>query len=238
MNQPHNNPQLDQFISSKLKSLEIEFEQQVWLEMEDSLGTQSKGTSIPKLNPKYLIISAAIVVSGLGVFFLVRSIVGQNNNDKQKILVDADSMQVLQADSSKIIPIAIGTESVVSLVADSVPMDTIKQSITSADTVAKLSVLPKTDLPAGQTGKKKTKTSSLAPTISDTGFVPEIILPPDTAKKNSDRKEKIVLPSSDSSKTTNASPKKSGKKGKQKTPPAEQPKTDPVPPVTKPDSLK
>jgi len=258
MNQPHNNPQLDQFISSKLKNLDIEFEQQVWLEMEDSLSAQGKGTSMPKFNSKYIMASTGIVVIGISLFFLIRSFSNQSIKDEEKILVNADSMQVLQEDSSKII-----SKPVVSLVADSAVKDTAKQSMASADTVAKLSVFPettvvqnssdkllseeksavvketpKTDLPAGQAGKKKTKTSSLAPTLSDTGFVPEIILPPDTSKKDSEWKSETILPSSDSSKTTNSTPKKSGKNGEQKPSVTEQPKTDSTPVETKPDSLR
>ena len=250
MNQPHNNPQLDQFISSKLKNLDIEFEPQVWLEMEDSLGTQRKSTTIPKLNPRYVIVSVAIVVIGTGLFFIIKGIANQNNNEEQNILVDSDSVQALKPDSSKVI------EPVISLAPDSSIKDTLKKSMASADTAAKFSAFPETTIVQNNSDKlltekksavvkeipkvekKKTKTSSLAPTVSDTGFVPEIILPPDTANKVSERKVETVLPASDTGKTKNSSLRKSGKKGKQKPPIVEQPKTEVAPAEAKPDSLR
>lgn len=250
MSQQQHNPELDQFISSKLKNLEIEFEQQLWLEMEDSLGTQSKGSSIPKINSKYLFTSSVIIIVGTALFFLVRGLFNQSNNAEQETLANSDSVQILQSDSSKIISVPS-----LSFAIDSAAKDTVKEFIVSADTATKTSVLPETTVvknttdklvsekksiatkEASKPEKKKTKTSALAPSISDTGFVPEIIPPPDTVQKNPERKSETIPAITDTSKLTPA-PKKSGKKGKQKSSPVEQPKVDSNPSVTKPDSLK
>ncbi len=246
------NSQLDNFIREALKTPEHNLPSVDWSEVEVLLKHETKSISLPE--KKYLFLGAGAIVFLAGIFFLVKFITSPSSNSFNSADITVDTTTLLPSVDS-------GLQKTVALPADTIKtMDTITQiaKVAIADTI---STTKPEQIAEGKTGEKKTEEkkitsvepektenkntpiSLLKPTISDTSFAPENILPPDTAGKSNSTAIKIdssvFVDSPVFIESSKVDTLKKNKKGKKEKPPVDtaKVKTETLPQVN-PDSLK
>jgi len=238
-----NNSKLDIFIRESLKNFDANHPSSDWNELEMQLGAERKPISIG-ISKKTIFISAAVLVVATGVFALIKYI-GSFQEFRNEGTTATDTIITIQpVNNSQTTTVATPSISATDTIR---PKDTIastekilkkdsvavkKNETQTAETNTSSSDEAKTS--AVKENKKKTKLSSLAPSIKDTGNILENILPPDTSNVS----HPPVVPNKDDIKKTadtvknSSPPTKNKNKKKQKSTSADSA------PQVKPDSLK
>lgn len=238
---PHIN-QADNFLREALKGFQAHVSPPEWDELERVIGREQKKFNTP--DPKYILRGAGGLVLVIGVVLLVRFIASRQNTS-ESMQPSSDTTTLLHAADTVVQPPVV-----ITFPPEKMPAaDTLKiESVPLADTISKIAAAPKKvpeekmivkepsaeqKLPPKEPKKKKSKLDALAPSISDTGYVPENILPPDTAG-NSRIVNEVIPPVHTPADTAKPAPAKKPGKSKKGKPKGASP--DPIP--AKPDSLK
>ncbi|HEY4798794.1 MAG TPA: hypothetical protein VII99_06920 [Bacteroidia bacterium] len=239
---PSNSP-LDLFILETLKGFDSKNIQPDWEDMEQLLGTERKPVSI-KVDKKIILVSSSALLIAAGVFFLIRHF-SSARSDREETINSSDTVTAIHPESTtsaNVSPNQVITKADSIQKRDSIlaskskyPADTSSAKNSGKENSSAQTIIPsdvKVDTPK-ENNKKKSKLSSLAPTVKDSGTIIENIIPPDTshsAHPNVPPKEELKT-NSDS--TKNASGGKRNRKNKKQKKSADDNSNQ-----VKPDSLK
>ena len=237
MKSPINSP-LDSFFTDALKNSAAHPVIPDWSEVEVLLKREQKTIPI-KMNRKSAVIVGSmlvVVLAGIGIFKLVKyysSLPAENemvsDATQQTILTAVDTQKNISPDTSHPVTADINSseqeiDSVAVAIqekkADSLIADFKEKEKKRKDSIAEIKTTK--DKTAAQKepkkNEKKTKISSLAPTISDSDNSSGNILPPDTSGKNKNEMKIDSPVKVDSSKITPSPKNKKGKKQKTTSP--------------------
>ena len=189
------NSQLDTFIRETLKTSEHNLPSVDWSEVEVLLRHEQKSIPI-KVSRKTILIAggfAIIAIAALGVFKITQyysSFPSENLPSADTLnnsLTVIDTEKITVSDSISPITVIDTTEAEIdsaTLAAQERKSDSLIAEFKAKETAAAKTIAVKESGKSEKTPSTRGKVSTLAPTISDIGAIPENILLPDTTGKN------------------------------------------------------